>query len=103
MKNKWGKKKIDRIFKFLEDFVVTDINSEAVIKAYGEIDAYSQGKLAHKPLGNSSRNMGKNDLWIAATGHVTDAKLITSDQDFVHLRGAYIDLAFVDITTKTLE
>jgi len=29
--------------------------------------------------------MGKNDLWIAATAHVTGATLLTTDKDFDHL------------------
>lgn len=33
----------------------------------------------------SSRNMGKNDLWVAATTLVTNATLITTDGDFDHL------------------
>ena len=30
----------------------------------------NQGKLKDKPFNNSPRNMGKNDLWIAATASV---------------------------------
>jgi predicted nucleic acid-binding protein len=63
------------------------INFEEVIKKYAQIDAYSQGKLK-KSRGNfSSRNMGKNDIWIAATASVFDLKLVTTDKDFEHLEG----------------
>ena len=36
---------------------------------YAQVNAYSQGKIKGRPLprGLSARNMGKNDLWIAAT------------------------------------
>jgi tRNA(fMet)-specific endonuclease VapC len=33
--------------------------------------------------------MGKNDLWIAATTHLAQASLITTDADFDHLNGLY--------------
>ncbi len=59
--------------------MITDINSKDVIAMYGEIDAYSQDKLKFNPLGNTARNMGKNDLWIAATAVVTNSKLLTTD------------------------
>jgi tRNA(fMet)-specific endonuclease VapC len=68
-----------------------------IIKRYGEIDAFSQGKLKDNPLGDSSRNMGKNDLWIAATTSITNSKLITSDKDFNHLNGRYLDLILIEI------
>ena len=70
---------------FLNKCVITDINTSDVISIYGEIDAFSQGKLKDRPLGMTARNMGKNDLWIAATASVTKAKLLTMDKDFMHL------------------
>ena len=36
--------------------------------------------------------MCKNDLWIAATASVLNAKLLTTDADFDHLKGVYLDL-----------
>lgn len=41
--------------------------------------------------------MGKNDLWIAATAAVTNTRLLTSDKDFNHLNGVFIDLEWVDV------
>ena len=43
-------------------------------------------------LGMSARNMGKNDLWIAATASVAAAVLITEDQDFDHLDGVFVSV-----------
>ena len=56
--------------------------------SYAQIDAYSQGKLKEIPLppGMSARNMGKNDLWIAATALYFGIELHTTDNDFDHLR-----------------
>jgi len=40
--------------------------------------------------------MGKNDLWIAATASVLGIKLLTTDSDFEHLRGLYINIEDID-------
>ena len=69
-----------------------DIKLPEIIKCYAEIDAFSQNKLPENPLGISARNMGKNDLWIAATASVLGAKLLTADADFEHLQGVFLDL-----------
>ncbi len=37
------------------------------------------------PVGMTARNMGKNDLWIAATAWYLDLLLHTADNDFDHL------------------
>ena len=65
-----------------------------LLDAYAEIDTYSKGKLAERPLptGHTARKMGKNDLWIAATTHLTQATLITNDNDFDHLEGIYFSI-----------
>lgn len=81
----------------MNDFYPTDIFSEETIDCYAEIDAFSQGKLPDKPLGLTARNMGKNDLWIAATAHVLGAKLLSTDVDFDHLDGVYFDLLRIKV------
>ena len=45
----------------------------------------------------TARNMGKNDLWIAATSSAYDLVLITTDNDFNHLEHEYLQLEKVDI------
>ena len=91
-RNYWGTRKLDLLNNILNSLIITDINSRDVIEAYAEIDAFSQGKLKERPLNTSARNMGKNDLWIAATAHVTKATLLTMDKDFGHLKGVYLEL-----------
>lgn len=91
-RNYWGTKKLQLLNEILNSFIVVDINSEDVIEAYAEIDAYSQGKLRDNPLPMTARNMGKNDLWIAATSHVTKSDLLTTDKDFNHLHEQYLTL-----------
>ena len=41
--------------------------------------------------------MGKNDLWIAATSSVYDLILLTTDKDFNHLDGEFLDLEYIDL------
>ncbi|MBK8562308.1 MAG: PIN domain-containing protein [Saprospiraceae bacterium] len=97
LRNNWGKKKQQQLEELLNQLVIADINAEDVIEKYAEIDAFSQGKLKGKPLGTSSRNMGKNDLWIAATAAVTNARLLTTDADFEHLDGQYLEVVRVGL------
>ena len=63
-----------------------------IIKRYAEIDAFSQDKLKNRPLNYSARNMGKNDLWIAATASVLNIPLMTTDNDFNHLDKVFLKL-----------
>ncbi|HRI60744.1 MAG TPA: PIN domain-containing protein [Saprospiraceae bacterium] len=92
LQNKWGEKKLKQLEELLGEVLVTDIYVRKIILAYAEIDAYSQNKLAGKPLPMTSRNMGKNDLWIAATANVLGAKLLTTDHDFDHLDKILLDV-----------
>lgn len=95
--NKWGKQKIQRMLDVLDDFLIADINVEEVIEKYAAIDAYSQGKLDEKAPDFSSRNMGKNDLWIAATASLYNFELLTTDRDFDHLAKAYLKLRVIEL------
>lgn len=78
LQRNWGERRIQEFVLSLNSFLVMSINSEDIAKRYGQIDAYSQGKLRGKtlPVGMSARNMGKNDIWIAATASITGAKFL---------------------------
>ena len=80
----------------IEDYsrklIAVDIRNQAILKRYAQIDAYSQGKLKDNPLNLSARNMGKNDLWIAACASVLDILLLTTDNDFNHLDKKFLKL-----------
>lgn len=99
IKNSWGERKVAKLSQLLYKFIVADINVEEITERYAEIDAYSQGKLPGKKGKFNSRNMGKNDLWIAATGSVLQVVIVTTDGDFDHLDGEYIKLKKVDINS----
>ena len=90
----WGKDKLEKLDIFLNQFLKVPIQSKDLIDAYAEIDCYSQGKPStiKSPTKFSSKNMGKNDLWIAATAKVTNATVLTNDNDFDHLKDVFISV-----------
>ncbi|MFN4256030.1 MAG: type II toxin-antitoxin system VapC family toxin [Saprospiraceae bacterium] len=90
LQNNWGQQRLESGIKFLHQFLIADINVKSIIERYAEIDAFSQGRHPALPLQISARNMGKNDLWIAATASVLDATLLTTDKDFDHLSGHFL-------------
>ncbi len=92
----WGDKKVKVIKQLLDSLVIVEIRYLDLIEAYAEIDGYSQGRNPKRPLNQSARNMGKNDIWIAATAFTSKAKLLTSDHDFEHLDGEYFDVLFYE-------
>lgn len=83
---RWGKEKMDRMNHFLHALNPFPVDSEEITAAYADLDAYSQclHPLHSPPAGMTARNMGKNDLWIAATAMLFNATLLTTDTDFSH-------------------
>ena len=98
----WGIQKRQSLEDLLRQIPHVDINKDPIIRRYAEIDAYSQGKDISRrlPPGMTSRNMGKNDLWIAATASVLNASLLTTDKDFDHLSGVFLNVICVDRNLK---
>jgi PIN domain. len=98
----WGEDKKKKLNEIIQKIPTIDINSRQILKRYAEIDAYSQGKHASKKLPPSitARNMGKNDIWIAATGSVLKALLLTTDHDFDHLNGVFLEVRYIDPTLR---
>lgn len=98
----WGLNKLKLLDELLRKLPVVDINDEQIIKRYAEIDAYSLNKNSTKPLskGQTARQMGKNDLWIAATASVVKASLLTTDHDFDHLDKVFLEIVYIDPKTR---
>jgi tRNA(fMet)-specific endonuclease VapC len=95
--NNWGKPKIEKLNKILEEITYIDISNadQFLIDSYTEIDAFSKRKINDKRgnlLNGAARKMGKNDLWIAATAYSLDIPLMTSDGDFDHLNETLIEV-----------
>lgn len=87
LRNQWGASRMAKLEGLMDNLLIIPVESQELIAAYAKLDVYSQGKLPGFPLpsGVSARNMGKNDLWIAATALVLEAALVTADADFAHL------------------
>jgi tRNA(fMet)-specific endonuclease VapC len=94
--NSWNKTKIKRLELFLENVRIIEM-SDTFIQTYVEIDAFSQRKHPNitEYLHNSPRNMGKHDLWIAATASLLNLQLVTTDQDFQHLEDTFLNLRLI--------
>lgn len=98
----WQDEKRRRLSEILKKIPNVDISDNQIIEKYAEIDAYSQGKhpSIKLPTGMTSRNMGKNDIWIAATGSVLKATLLTIDHDFDHLNSVFLQVEYIDQTSR---
>lgn len=96
LQRQWGATKLNLLEKLFEQFIIIDSFGKATVDRYAEIDAFSQGKL---DLGTakhfSARNMGKNDLWIAALASVSKSFLLTTDKDFLHLHNKYLQVKYI--------
>lgn len=84
LKAYWSAQKIDFTRYMIDRYPIADLEPQ-IIPVYAQVDAFSQGKLKTVPLNSSARNMGKNDIWIAATALYLDMELHTMDNDFDHL------------------
>ncbi len=83
----WGEARRQEMERQLSYFTVVPLPFSRVISVYAEIDDYSR---------RSGVTIGKNDLWIAATASVTGTRLLTTDKDFDHLHGIYLERDWVD-------
>jgi tRNA(fMet)-specific endonuclease VapC len=86
----WGQGKIAELKRLLDAVPWVDINEADLLAAYGDIDHFSE---------SSGTAMGKNDVWIAATAHVTGMALLTTDGDFNHLHGKFLNLVWINPDT----
>ncbi len=95
--NGWGSAKFGAMEAYLSQTVAIDINYGQVLSNYVAIDTYSQRR--HPTLVpdfKTPRNMGKNDLWIAATAMSFDLELVTTDDDFDHLDGTMLSVRKIE-------
>jgi tRNA(fMet)-specific endonuclease VapC len=97
LRNRWGARKQQQMEELIDEFFVVEIHNDAIHNRYAEIDTFSQGKLDDYPLSMSARNMGKNDLWIAATASVFNATLLSTDNDFDHLNSVFLNVPKIDL------
>jgi predicted nucleic acid-binding protein len=87
LQNGWGAGKLTQMEFALGYFDEVYIDNRRLVDAYAVIDAHFHG------LGQS---LGKNDLWIATTAHVTGARLLTTDHDFDPLDPLFLSRDWID-------
>lgn len=88
----WGEERQDQLNFLLTMFRRVEMGAPGIEEAYITLDVYSR---------SVGITMGKNDLWIGATAAATGATLLTTDQDFDHLAGVFLERHWIDPLTGT--
>ncbi len=96
LQNSWGAQKLQLLNEVLDTMMIVEIN-ESLANTYAEVDAFSQCRNPSYTDYSfvTSRNMGKNDLWIASTAALLGLKLITADKDFNHLNQVFLEVGYI--------
>jgi tRNA(fMet)-specific endonuclease VapC len=100
LQNGWGDKKWQPVEDIIASSVLVEIN-ETLLDTYMQIDAYSQKRnpyYTNYPF-TTPRNMGKNDIWIAATAALLGLTLVTADNDFDHLNNVFLQTKKISLQT----
>jgi tRNA(fMet)-specific endonuclease VapC len=78
---------------FLDEVNIMDLD-RTYPTIYAEIDAYSQRlnpNFESYPF-DTSRNMGKNNIWITSLAAMLGLKLVSTDADFDHLYDVFFEV-----------
>lgn len=89
----WGEKKRAALEQALENLVVLPVDGKDLLQAYVRISA------ADHSAAGGSRNLGKNDVWIAATALLAGMPLLTTDKDFCFLHDNLLQIMWIDPQT----
>jgi len=92
-RNNWNAAKREALRLMFENVVIVPIDSQGLIDAYVRIAA------ADSDWPEGPRNMGKNDIWIAATSLYSGVPLLTTDKDFIFLNNNPIQVMWADPAT----
>jgi len=92
-RRQWGSTKREAVRRMLEQVVVVPIDGQGLVEAYVQIAN------ADYTWPAGSRNMGKNDIWIAATALFAGLPLLTTDKDFLFLNNNPIQVMWIDPMT----
>jgi tRNA(fMet)-specific endonuclease VapC len=82
----WQSQRLSQVGFVLAHLDRSDIADPVVYQSYAAIDSHSR---------SGGKKMSKNDLWIAATANANGFRLLTTDHDFDHLAGTFVDLEYV--------
>ena len=96
LRRNWGTTKQNALATLLRSIPAVPIRQESIVRKFAEIHAYNHRQHPSLPPPNSGHSMGDNDIWIAATASVLNASLLTTDHDFEHLDGVFLQVIFID-------
>jgi len=91
LRHNWGAAKLAKLQRLLNAVTIIPLPFGGVIDAYARID---------HPCVQNGLSVGKNDLWSAATAHVTGATILTTDRDFDPLHGLFLRRDWVDPASR---
>jgi tRNA(fMet)-specific endonuclease VapC len=83
----WDRRKAAHAFLHTSYFTRVSIDHAEILDAYAVIDAF---------VHSVGRPMGKNDVWIAATAHALQARILTTDHDFEPLAPRFFSPQMVE-------
>jgi tRNA(fMet)-specific endonuclease VapC len=98
---KWEAKRLERLEAIVAEILIINLDLEEIIEKYIEIDSFSRNMHPNYSPIKSPITMGKNDLWIASTACFYNLEFITTDKDFNHLGGQFINLNKIDKKSLT--
>ena len=101
-KRSWGRRKRHQLDNVLADLPAIGIDAKPILNAYARIDAWTHGKsvdapeFASPPKPAVKMKHKQNDMWIAATAYAMEAVLLSTDNDFRHLRSIGLRYVYVE-------
>ncbi len=99
----WPAARMKVLNEILAELYVIDISRDDVIDEYSNLHKYSQGASELAEKGAKGKNIGHNDLWIAAAANAVDAVVLTTDRDFLRLPEGTVRLIQVNSQTGITE
>ena len=90
----WGERRKDRLMQTIGELLVVPISDSRIHHRWAELYSFTRSK------GMAIQN-DHNDIWIAASAHVTGLKLLSTDRNaFLPLRGTpWVDVVVLDPMT----
>jgi len=99
----WQTERLKLLDHVLAELLVIDINREDVFEAYSHLHKFARDGKELSTKGLRGKNMGHNDLWIAAAACAVDATVLTTDFDLLRLPEGTVKVIQVNAKTGVTE